>query len=147
MAQNHIEQPGLRARMGREGQRISSQHRQLDTLHEMIHQSARNGSRADVRRAFERFSDAFEAHISLEDGFYFPAVRGMHPQVGADLDALVADHQRFRRDLAALQGRFDGDAHDDWQQPLERFVDAVSEHELREEALLARVAPARGEGS
>jgi hemerythrin-like domain-containing protein len=143
MAQNHIEQPGLRARMGREGARISSQHRQLDTLYEMIGAAAAGGEHGAALRAFQRFADAFDAHISLEDAFYFPAVRGMHPHVTAELEALVEEHHAFRRQVGDLERLFDGCDPDAWRGPLERFVDAVSAHELREEELLARVAPRR----
>ena len=143
MAQNHIDQPGLRARMSRERARISSQHRQLDTLYEMILDAAERGSPAKVESAFLRFADAFDAHISLEDAFYFPAVRGMHPEVGDELEGLVEEHRGFRRQIESVGERIRSPG-EDWREPLERFVGALSEHELREEALLARVAPSPG---
>jgi len=143
MGQRPIDQPGLRVRMGRERLRISSQHRQLDSLYEMIRSALEQGSESAAQRAFERFADAFDAHTSLEDGFYFPAVRAMHPGVGDELDELIREHETFRRELESLAALFRAGRLGECDEPLDAFVVAVARHEGREESLLERIT-ARG---
>ncbi|MDH3687477.1 MAG: hemerythrin domain-containing protein [Myxococcales bacterium] len=132
-----VSQPGLRTRMGQESRRISSQHRQLDTLYGLIVAALRGGERDRAERALQRFGDAFDAHISLEDGFYFPALRGMQAHVGAELDGLSEEHERFRRDLEALNAEIRVDSLDAVEVSLDDFITRVAAHEGREEALLA----------
>jgi hemerythrin-like domain-containing protein len=142
MPRNHIEQPGLRLRMGREGTRISSQHRQLDTLYGMLAAAMERGSETRARRAFERFADAFDAHISLEDSLYFPAVRSLYEVAGEELDGLHREHEGFRRELEALGELFEAGNLSACEGPLDRFVAGVARHEALEEDLMDRlVAP------
>lgn len=132
-----VAQPGLRTRMGQESRRISSQHRQLDTLYGLIVTSLRQGERDRAQQALQRFEDAFDAHTSLEDGFYFPALRGMKDGVAGELDELSREHERFRRDLAALNAEFHGKSLEAAESSLDEFITRVAAHEGREEALIA----------
>jgi len=132
-----VTQPGLRTRMGQESRRISSQHRQLDTLYGLIVVALREGDRDRAERALERFGDAFDAHTSLEDSFYFPALRGMHAQAGDELTGLSEEHKRFRQDLEALNAELVADSLDSVEASLDDFITRVAAHEGREEALLA----------
>lgn len=135
-----MEQPGLRVRVRQEGLRISSQHRQLDGLYAAVGEALRRGARGEAISAFTRLRDALEAHFSLEDELYFPAVHGMHPDCEALLTSLVDDHRRFRSELDAVGRGLAAHA------PLEgclASLDALAEeigaHERREEELVARV--------
>ena len=95
-------QPGLALRMQRETRVISAQHRQLDDFYLRV-ASAVHGDQPDAARAaFARFADALEAHLALEDGLYFPALRGLRPALGRDLEALCDEHQQLREGLAGV---------------------------------------------
>ena len=142
MPSQRIEQPGLKLRVSAEGRRISSQHRQLDAIFARVEAALERGAERDARDALERFRDAWDAHTSLEDGFYFPALRGLRPELGPRLDALSAEHERFREAIEHVEAVFgDAEARAD---SLARFVTDISEHERREEVLLAEIAEAGG---
>jgi iron-sulfur cluster repair protein YtfE (RIC family) len=123
-------------RMAQEARRISSQHRQLDALHALVVTALERRAPAQARSAFVRLRDALDAHMALEDELHFPALRGLRPDLDAELAGLVREHRRFRRSLDGLAETFsDGDA-GACAQGLASFVAAFAEHERREERLL-----------
>ena len=138
MPQQPIDQPGLRLRMSGESRRISSQHRQLDAIYSRIVAALERGAERDARDALQRFRDAWDAHTSLEDGFYFPALRGLRPELASELDSLSSEHDRFRVELGELERLFK-DAAAERATALERFATNVATHEGREERLLAGI--------
>jgi hypothetical protein len=129
------EQPGLRLRVAQESRRISSQHRQLDDLHAFVAAALEQGDASTACQQFCRFKDALDAHMSLEDELYFPALHGLEPALEAELVRLAQDHRRFRSDLAALERSFDAGDLGSCQTALDRFVGQFAAHELREEDL------------
>jgi iron-sulfur cluster repair protein YtfE (RIC family) len=137
------EQPGLALRMQRERRVISAQHRQLDDFYHRV-ASAVHGDLPDAARAaFARFADALEAHLALEDGLYFPALRGLRPALGVDLEALCDEHQRLREALARLARLIEAGPCAPCAAPLERLAGDIAEHEGREEGLLASIQSER----
>jgi hypothetical protein len=139
MAKGPMEQPGLRVRMGAERRRISSQHRQLDAIYGRVEAAIAKGAFPEAREALARFRDAWEAHTSLEDGFYFPALRGLRPAVGAQLEKLSAEHARSMQQLAELEALVEKQDGAALEAALERFVAHLTDHESREERLLAEL--------
>jgi hemerythrin-like domain-containing protein len=139
MARGPMDQPGLRVRMGAERRRISSQHRQLDAIYGRVEAAIAKGAFPEAREALGRFRDAWEAHTSLEDGFYFPALRGLRPAVGAQLEALSAEHARSMQQLAELEALVEQQDRAALEAALERFVAHLTDHEGREERLLAEL--------
>jgi len=131
---------GLRYRMRRALRQIGEQHRQLHEIHERLVAAVASGERGDARDAFVRFRHAIGAHFELEDGVFFPALHGLHPEEREELEALSRDHagllvalQRFMPLLEeAPLGRF-GSAFD-------AFRSDLAQHEKREEALVSRIA-------
>jgi hypothetical protein len=134
------DQPGLRMRLAKESRRISSQHRQLDALHGLVASALERRAPARARTAFARFRDALDAHMSLEEELFFPALHGLRPGLEAELAELVRDHRRFRRSLDALAGAFDDGNGPACAKGLASFAAAFAEHERREERLVG--APA-----
>jgi hemerythrin-like domain-containing protein len=144
MKRSPIEQPGLRARMGAERRRISSQHRQLDAIYGRVEAAIAKGAFPEAREALGRFRDAWEAHTSLEDGFYFPALRGLRPAVGTQLEMLSTEHERLVQELAEIQALVEKEDQAALQAALERFVAHLADHEGREERLLAELTGGTG---
>jgi hypothetical protein len=134
-----IEQPGLEKRMGKEARRISSQHRQLDVLYGVVADALQRGDARSSRAGFERFCDALDAHFSLEEGFYFPALHGMRPELGAELAELAREHGELRALLEELRPRFDGAGLDGCAAALDAFAARLARHEGVEERLVARI--------
>lgn len=135
-----MKQPGLRVRVRQEGLRISSQHRQLNGLYEGVREALRRGDHGEATAAFTRLRDALEAHFSLEDELYFPAVHGMHPDCEEILTSLVDDHRRFRTELGAVARHLASLAPAErCLACLEALAHEIAAHERREEDLVRRV--------
>jgi hypothetical protein len=136
-------EPGLALRMRRERRVMSAQHRQLDDFYLRLAAALDAGDLAETRATFWRFSDALEPQLALEDGLYFPALRGLAPELAADLEALCDEHQALRDRLAAVARKLDAGSCAECVRPLERLVGDLAEHEGREEGLLASVKMGR----
>ena len=130
-------QPGLALRMRRESRVISSQHRQLDDFHARVAGALERDEPDAARAAFARFADALEAHFALEDGLYFPALRGLVPRLAGDLEALCDEHQMLREQVAEVARLVEAGSCAACQRPLDRLAGDLAEHEGREEGLLA----------
>jgi hemerythrin-like domain-containing protein len=130
-------EPGLALRMQRERRVISSQHRQLDDFTLRLAAALDAGEATDARAAFQRFSDALEAHLALEDGLYFPALRQLRPNLETALESLSDEHEALRERLTKLARLVESGRCDACLGPLERFAGQLADHEGREEGLLA----------
>ena len=133
------DQPGLALRMQRETRVISAQHRQLDDFYLRVSTALHAGESERARAAFARFADALEAHLALEDGLYFPALRGLVPALERDLERLCDEHQQLREHLAQVARSIEREACEPCARLLERFAGDLAEHEGREEGLLASI--------
>jgi hypothetical protein len=130
-------EPGLALRMQRERRVISQQHRQLDDFHVRLAAALDAGDAPGAQAAFYRFSDALEAHLALEDGLYFPALRGLRPALERDLEALSDEHQQLRECLVGLAKLVEAGRCEACLRPLEQLAGDLADHEGREEGLLA----------
>lgn len=134
---NDRKQPGLALRMQRETRVISNQHRQLDDFYRRVASALHEGEFEPARAAFARFSDALEAHLALEDGLYFPALRGLRPTLERDLEALCDEHQQLREGLAGVARALERGGCEACADLFAHFAGDLAEHEGREEGLLA----------
>lgn len=141
MCPDPLEQPGLRLRLGTEHRRISSQHRQLDSLYAFVTAALERQSLPDARTAFLRFRDAWDAHTSLEDTFYFPALHGLLPALVTPLAAFCEEHARFRGVLEEVERAFGREELAVAATALESLVSDIAEHERREEELVRELGP------
>lgn len=132
-------QPGLVLRMQRESRVISAQHRQLDDFYLRVAVALEKGEPEHARAAFTRFSDALEAHLALEDGLYFPALRGLRPSLERDLEGLCDEHQQLRERLAHVARSIESGACEPCARLLHQLAGDLAEHEGREEGLLASI--------
>ena len=133
------DQPGLRKRIGRDAQRISSQHQRLNSFQEQLANTIDEGDVASARAVFLRFSDALDAHFTVEETMSFPAFHGLRPELGRELSELVQEHDGFRRDLERLQGLLEGSKLPESGSLLADLSTALAAHERREEILLERI--------
>jgi iron-sulfur cluster repair protein YtfE (RIC family) len=109
---------GLRHRLRRAARQMASQHEHLRALIQAIADDADVGQIAKVEESVDRLRGAIEAHFSLEDDIFFPALHGLHPKTGRELHALMREH-------------VDG---------FEAFSQSMAAHERREERLVASLA-------
>ncbi len=110
---------GLRHRARRVARQISKQHRHLNPLFEVLEDSLSPGGGDGAPEACARFRDALEAHFSLEDEFFFPALHGLCPERAAE---------------AISEGGLEQAA-----RVLQDFASTLSSHERREEQLVASI--------
>jgi hypothetical protein len=136
-------QPGLTKRMGSESLRISSQHRQLDSFYSLVMDSLEEGDRKRAPAAFQRFFDALDSHITLEDSIYFPALHGLRPEFALELADLVREHADLRADLREIEKLIQDDDLRGSADRLDALGVALAAHEGREELLLARITGSR----
>ena len=126
-------------RMRGEERRISSQHRQLEDLFARVLGSVEAGGPRKAVGDFLLFQTALEAHMSVEEEIYFPALHGLRNDMGGELAELVSDHELIRSLLSGIRRELDSDEVDPALRTLDELADRVNRHEDREEALLARI--------
>jgi iron-sulfur cluster repair protein YtfE (RIC family) len=131
---------GLRHRLRRAARQMTTQHEHLRALHAALVQSLENERIGEVREGVERLRSAVEAHFSLEDGVFFPAVHGLHPESARELRGFVREHEDFLRELAALSDMLATGTLDAFAQRYRDFCESVAGHEAREERLAASLA-------
>lgn len=122
--------------MGREAQRISRQHRALDELHAVVAERLEAADHDGTRLAFRRFADALEAHFSLEEGLYFPALHGLRPDLEEPLTRLAREHGELREGLQGVEERLEAADLPGAGTRLDATVSALALHEREEERIL-----------
>jgi hypothetical protein len=130
---------GLRLRMRGEERRISSQHRQLGDLFERTMDSVETiGSRRAIGD-FLLFQTALEAHMSVEEDIYFPALHGLRNDVRDELVELVEEHNKIRIVLNNVKYLMSRSVGHDAELALIELANRIEDHEEKEENLLARI--------
>ena len=141
--------PGLTLRFPSVARRIVSQHEQLDTFSALVRSSVERGSLRRARRAFTSFRDALDAHVTMEDQTFFPAIHGLNPALGPDLEPLVGDHADFRLRMDDLHEQLARGSVEEFSRAFDDFCIDFSRHEAREEKIVAHAdrATSRSRGS
>lgn len=131
---------GLRARMRSEERRINAQHERIDTF---CHDVMRRIDQVGAARSIEDFlqlQHALEAHMSVEDEIYFPALHGLRPEAGPELAVLIDEHEEMRREVEGVRRLLVADDLERGRQALGALTSRIERHELVEEELIARVS-------
>ena len=131
---------GLRHRLRRTVRQMAGQHEHLRTLHRALAQAVDRGRIAEIRESVECLRGAIEAHFSLEDGVFFPAVRGFRPEVARELRTLVHEHGKYRADIARLSDALASGTLDAFAERCRALAESIADHEEREERLVATLA-------
>jgi iron-sulfur cluster repair protein YtfE (RIC family) len=134
------DQPGLRLRLAHEARRIAIQHGYLDALEATTLRTLEHGDPTEMRQALHGFHGSLDAHFTLEEQVHFPALHGLRPDFGPELDELINEHASFRDELRRIETSLHGSA---WgaAEVLAAFRDVAAglgRHEEREERLLSR---------
>jgi hypothetical protein len=128
---------GLRHRLKRVVRQMGEQHRHLKPLFSQIAEGvARGESLRELHGHLAHYREAIEAHFALESDMFFPALHGLRPEWGEQLERLDREHIRLVEDLADLVRRIEKD---DGATALDEFAARLREHELLEEDLVARL--------
>ncbi len=130
---------GLRHRLRRCARQISDQHRHLKPIFGELLGALEQGSADGLRDPLDQLTEAIRAHFSLEDEMLFPALHGLRPQYGADLESLTREHEDFLAQLDRLGATLD-ESVDAFQREFDTFRAALREHEKREERIVSMVS-------
>jgi iron-sulfur cluster repair protein YtfE (RIC family) len=131
---------GLRYRLRRASRQIAEQHKHMRELAVELEQAFKEQLPDRLKDVLMRFHAAMEAHFALEDGVFFPALHGLHPEQRNELEELSQQHQNFGLELDRLRQSLE-------EGSLERFATAFYEllkglalHEQREEKMVRSLA-------
>ncbi|HEU4429703.1 MAG TPA: hemerythrin domain-containing protein [Myxococcota bacterium] len=128
--------PGVSMRLRREAQRVASQHRQLDEFQGVVTDALARGDLVEAQRSLARFSEALDAHFSLEEEFYFPALHSHSSELRAELAELALEHDSLRAGFSDATVALASRDHAATAAALEAWFPRLDAHERREEALL-----------
>jgi hemerythrin superfamily protein len=130
---------GLRLRMRGEERRITSQHERLDDLCREVYTRIDKDGAQDAVQDFTLFMTALDAHMTVEEDIYFPALHGLCAEAGPELTALAREHEELRGEADAIRKHLKAHDREGARRCLDRLARHVSDHELAEEDLLARI--------
>ena len=134
------DEPALERRVEQFAVRLSGQHRQLEEYFDEVLSAVERGSLMPARATFTSFYEALDAHITLEDRVFFPALRGLHTWSTSELVRLVEDHNGFRRSLNELADLLAKGSVEEFSDAFYCLAVVFSQHEEREERLMAKIS-------
>ena len=130
---------GLRLRMRGEERRITSQHEKLDELCREVYTRIDKDGATKAMGDFLLFATALDAHMTVEEDIYFPALHGLRPDAGEELTRLVEEHARLRRMTDRVKGSLKRGDRETAKLALDELARQVSVHESEEEDLIVRI--------
>ena len=133
------DQPGLRLRLAHASRRLPVQHEFLDALVATTRRALERSTPVEAREALHAFRGALESHFALEEHLHFPALHGLEPSLGAEIEELVREHHALRDRVLVIEGRLGREPRDAVARDFVELGGAMREHEGREERLLAPV--------
>ena len=132
-------EPGARLRLRGEERRIEGQHERLDALcREVYAVLGKEGPLAAIND-FLLYKSALEAHMTLEEDVYFPALHGLRGDLSELLTRLVKEHDAVLIELDEIKKRLKKRDATQARLGLESLARFFEEHEKIEEDLLAHV--------
>jgi len=134
-----VDDIGIRLRMRGEERRITSQHERLDVLCREVYAQIDKHGAASAAGDYLLFMTALDAHMTVEEDIYFPALHGLRPDAGSELAELVGEHAELRRQAEAIRDQLKAGDRDGARLDLDRLARHISKHELAEEDLIARI--------
>jgi len=83
-----------------------------------------------------RFSGAMDAHFALEDGVFFPALHGLHPEQRSELEELSRQHQSFGVEIERLRQWLEKGSLERFGTAFHELLRGLALHESREEKMV-----------
>jgi len=133
---------GLRYRVRRAARQLAEQHQHIHQILGELDRAIAGESRGRVSEVYALYRSALEAHFSLEDEVFFPALHGLQPEHAAELDALSRDHEGFIQSLGRLGERLSTEPLEGFARAFRDLVGEVGRHESREERVVRELVRA-----
>ncbi len=134
-------EPGLTLQISRRARRVIAGHEQLLTFCELVRDWVEQGSLQNARLSFMRLCDALEAHFTVEDQHFFPAMRGLKPVLAPELVYLIREHSDLRIAMDELRDLLARGSAEAFASDFKEFCDALADHEVREERIIEGAIP------
>ena len=131
---------GLRFRLKRAARQIGEQHRDLDKICLELGEAIEDGAVNDALDSFQRYCSVVAAHFNLEEGVFFPAIHGLHPEQGDELESLSRDHGEFSKELQQMAEQMLRSGVEAFANSFQTHLQALAAHEAREEQLVSKLA-------
>jgi len=132
-------QAGLLHRLRRIRRQVGDQHRHLNAIRAELARALASGRVTPAMEVLRGYSEAIQAHFVLETQTFFPALHGLRPEFGSDLEALDREHGLLLSRLEQIEVTLSRSALASGAEEVQGFNTALAEHERREEALMARI--------
>ena len=131
---------GLRYRLRRASRQIAAQHKHMRELAVELEQAFREELPDRLKDVLQRFHGAMDAHFALEDGVFFPALHGLHPEQRNELEELSRQHQNFGVELERLRQCLEEGSLERFGTAFHELVRGLAMHEQREEKMVRSLA-------
>ena len=131
---------GLRYRLRRASRQIAVQHQNMRELARELEQALGEKRMDDLKDVLLRFRAAMDAHFALEDGVFFPALHGLHPEQRGELEDLSHQHQSFGVEIERVSQRLEESSLERFETAFHELLSGLASHEKREESLVRAVA-------
>ena len=126
---------GLRYRVRRAARQIAEQHENLERIAQELDGAIGEGGAPRLKDLMLRYSGALDAHFSLEDGVFFPALHGLDPERRTELEVLSREHRDFEAQITGLHGILEAADLPAFGRGFRALIAAMIRHEAQEEKL------------
>jgi hemerythrin len=127
---------GLRYRLRRASRQIAEQHQHMHELARELEQALTERRTDKLKDVLLRFHAAMDAHFALEDGVFFPALHGLHPEQRGELEELSHQHQDFGVEVERLSQRLEEGSLERFGTAFHELLSGLALHERREEKMV-----------
>ena len=127
---------GLRYRLRRASRQIAEQHKHMRELARELEQALADQLPDKLKDVLLRFRGAMDAHFALEDGVFFPALHGLHPEQRSELEELSRQHQNFGLEMERLRQRLEEGSLERFATAFHALLRGLAVHEQREEKVV-----------
>ena len=131
---------GLRYRVRRVSRQIAEQHEHMHELVRELEQALTDQLTDKLKEVLLRFRAAMEAHFALEDGVFFPALHGLHPEQRDELEELSRQHQNFGVEMERLRQSLEEGSLEHFGMAFHELLKGMGLHEQREEKVVRSLA-------
>ncbi len=130
---------GLRFRLKRAARQTREQHEHIHEILRDFESAVTERDRERLGEVYGLYRSALAAHFQLEEEVFFPALHGLHPEHGPELEELAAQHLSMASALEDLSLRVGTEAVEVFAAELRALVSELGHHEQREERLVRQL--------
>jgi hemerythrin-like domain-containing protein len=122
--------------------RIASQHHRLESFYSIVSNALARGEEQEADAGLTSFIDALDAHFTLEESEWFPALAKTRSTLRQEVSELAEEHEKFRHDLEQVRKRLRMREFEASIAYFDYLLNELARHDDREERMLASIASA-----